>query len=94
MALLVNLGILIAVYPVVATAIPYHGSQRYLGYDYWTRRYPSLGYTDWDGFWNNHYSGRTKYNRGSSQTSGQACTGCLCDTLKEELQCSGNPTEL
>lgn len=94
MALLFHLGILIAVYTVVAKAIPYHGSQRYLGYDYWTRRYPSLGYTDWDGFWNNHYSGRTKYNRGSSQTSGQACTGCLCDTFKEELQCSGNPTEL
>lgn len=77
-----------------AVAIPYHGSQKFLGYDYWTRRYPSLGYTDWDGFWNNYYSGRTQYKRPSSETSGQACTGCQCDTLLQELRCFGNPGKL
>ena len=77
-----------------AVAIPYHGSQRFLGYDYWTRRYPSLGYTDWDGFWNNYYRGRIQYKRSSSETSGQACTGCQCDTPTQELRCFGNPGEL
>lgn len=77
-----------------AVAIPYHGSQRFLGYDYWTRRYPSLGYTDWDGFWNNYYSGRTQYKRASSETSGQECTGCQCDDFMQEIRCFGNPSKL
>lgn len=71
--------------------IPYHGSQTFLGYDYWTRRYPSLDYSDWNGFWNNHYSGRTQYKRASSETAVQECTGCQCDDLKQELRCFGSP---
>ena len=81
----------IAIVFIKTAAIPYHGSQKFLGHNYWTSRYPSLGYTDWYGFWNDYYSGRRQYKRPSSETSGQACTGCQCDTSKLELKCSGNP---
>ena len=75
-------------------SIPYHGSQIFFGYDYWTRRYPSLDYSDWNGFWNNHYSGRTQYKRASSETAVQECTGCQCDDFKQELRCFGSPGKL
>lgn len=76
----------------VTRGIPNHGLQTFLGYDYWVRRYPSLGYTDWDGFWNNYHSGRIQYKRASSETTGQACTpGCQCE---QELECSGNLEKL
>ena len=78
----------------VAYAIPYHGSQRFLGHQYWTVRYPSLAYTDWDGFWNNYYNGRVEYERASSETSGKVCMNCGCDDLKQELKCSGSPIKL
>ncbi|XP_078366394.1 uncharacterized protein LOC144650562 [Oculina patagonica] len=78
----------------LAVSIPYHGPQNFLGYLYWTRRYPSLGYEDWDGFWNNYYSGRKQYNRGSSETSGLACQGCVCDEVIQELKCRGTPSTL
>ncbi|XP_074618758.1 uncharacterized protein LOC141877629 isoform X2 [Acropora palmata] len=69
-----------------AGAVPNHGSQRFLGHSYWNTRYPSLGYSEWNGFWNNFYSRRVWYNR--SETSKQYCTRCKCDTM--EIQCPKN----
>ena len=75
----------------LALSIPSHGSQIYRGHSYWTQRYPSLGYKEWDGFWNNYY-GRNQYKR---DTSGVSCGGCDCDDDKQELDCRGrSPLEL
>ncbi|XP_068721591.1 uncharacterized protein [Montipora capricornis] len=74
----------------VAGAVPSHGGQWFLGHSYWTFRYPSLGYTEWDGFWNNHYSERIWYNRSSSETKDKECTReCRCD-IKEDFKCPDN----
>ena len=88
-------GISFILYTCLVASIPNHGQQKFLGFSYWMRRYPSLGYTsDWDGFWNNYASGRVRYERGRSETSGLACVGCLCDEVTEELKCRGSPTAL
>lgn len=79
----------------LAVSKPDHGEPLFLGYSYWTQRYPSLGYTsDWDGFWNNYDRGRKQYERTSSETTGVACGGCVCDDVTEELQCGVSPTTL
>lgn len=46
----------------LVVSFPSHGTQKFLGHSYWNKRYPSLGYTEWDGFWNNYDSGRTVTN--------------------------------
>ena len=73
----------------LVVSVPSHGTQIYRGHSYWTKRYPSLGYTEWDGFWNNYYSG--EYKRGST---GVSCQGCHCDDAKQELECLGSPLTL
>ena len=70
----------------LVVSIPYHGTQIYLGHSYWTQRYSSLGYKEWDGFWNNYYGRRKQYKR---DTSGLSCGGCGCDDEKQELDCRG-----
>ena len=71
-------------------SIPNHGSKKFLGHLYWANRYPTLGYTEWDGFWNNEDVCREKYKRARSQISEQVCQGCDCDTVTEELKCDGS----
>lgn len=78
----------------LVVSVPYHGLEKYLGHSYWTQRYPSLGYTEWDGFWNNYYNGRRQYKRGSTETSEVTCDGCDCDDDKQELKCRGLPLAL
>lgn len=78
----------------LVVSFPSHGPQKFLGHSYWKKRYPSLGYTEWDGFWNNYDSGRDGYKRGSSETSVADCAGCDCDDDKQELECRGSPSTL
>ena len=89
--------LLVAIIIVTARLVvsfPYHGLQKFLGHSYWTQRYPSLGYTEWDGFWNNYYSGKSQYKRGSTETSVAICRECDCDDDKQELKCRGSPSTL
>lgn len=71
-------------------SIPNHGPQEFVGHSYWANRYPTLGYTEWDGFWNNQDVCREKYKRARSEISEQVCQGCDCDTVTEELKCDGS----
>ena len=71
-------------------SIPNHGPQKFVGHSYWANRYPTLGYTEWDGFWNNKDVYREKYKRARSEISEQVCQGCDCDTVTEELKCDGS----
>lgn len=94
-----RISLILQVAIIIVTArliisVPYHGSQKYLGHSYWTQRYSSLGYTEWDGFWNNYDNGRKQYERGSTETSGESCGGCHCDEDKQELECPGSPSLL
>lgn len=94
-----RISLILQVAIIIVTArliisVPYHGSQKYLGHSYWTQRYSSLGYTEWDGFWNNYYNGRKQYERGSTETSGESCGGCHCDEDEQELECRGSPSLL
>ena len=73
-----------------AGAVPNHGYQRFLGHNYWNTRYRSLGYSEWNGFWNNFDSRRVWYNRShfETSTSQRHCTrSCKCDM---EIQCPKN----
>ena len=85
---------LIIVTARLVDSVPNHGTQKYRGHSYWTQRYPSLGYTEWDGFWNNYYYGKVEYRRDSTETSGESCQGCHCDYDKQELECRGSPLKL
>ena len=85
---------LIIVTARLVVCIPYHGLEEFLGHSYWTQRYPSLRYTEWDGFWNNYYSGRKEYKRSSTETSAVSCGGCYCDEDEQELECRGSPLTL
>ena len=78
----------------LVVSVPYYGIQKYRGHSYWTQRYASLGYTEWDGFWNNYYMGEVEYKRGSTETSGVSCQGCHCDDDKQELECRGSQLKL
>ena len=71
-----------------ARTVPNHGIQTFLGYEYWNNRY-TMGYTDWNGFWNNGNNGRTMYNRQNSETSGQSCGGCSCNNQERTTTCTG-----
>nr|AXL14330.1 mega-thrombospondin [Nematostella vectensis] len=65
-----------------------HGSQNFLGYNYWNTRYPSLNLpADWDGFWNSYTDGRRNYERRSSDLTSR-CSGCQCSQSK--LDCTGS----
>lgn len=54
------------------------------GFSYWQDRYSSLGYSDWDGFWNTNGGGN--YDRASS---GSPCGGCACDGGQQKATCTG-----
>ncbi|XP_022792619.1 adenylate cyclase-like [Stylophora pistillata] len=71
-----------------AQTVPSHGSQNFLGVNYWNNRY-FLGHTDWEGFWNNNNDGRRMYNRAYSETSGSSCGGCSCSNQLQEATCTG-----
>ena len=84
-------------FPNLVVSVPSHGTQTFLGYSYWTQRYPSLGYTpdDWQGLWNNYNDGRKGYQRKYSETRGTGeCYYCLCDEVTEELDCPESPEKL
>lgn len=72
----------------VAQNFPNHGTQQFLGFNYWNSRY-SLGYTDWPGFWNNDNNGRVQYNRANSEFNGQSCGGCSCNDQTKKATCTG-----
>jgi len=74
----------------VAQTVPFHGSNQFLGYQYWQSRY-SLGYNDdWPGFWNNDNNGRVQYNRANSEFSpGRPCGGCSCIDQTKTATCTG-----
>ena len=73
----------------VAQNLPAHGGQTFLGFSYWNNRYPTLGYNDWPGFWNNNNDGRVQYNRRNSDTNGFSCGGCSCNDQTRTATCTG-----
>ena len=73
----------------VAQNVPNHGSQVFLGHNYWNSRYSSLDYTEWPGFWNNNNDGRVRYNRANSEFNGQSCGACSCSDLTKTATCTG-----
>ena len=76
--------------------VPLHGSNNFLGYEYWNDRY-SLNYpADWDGFWNSFTDGRTEYSRPSSESSRDDCSPgvCSCSNSDAKVTCTGSPTSL
>ena len=84
-------------FPNLVVSVLSHGTQTFLGYSYWTQRYPSLGYTpdDWEGLWNNYNDGRKGYQRKYSETRGTGeCYYCLCDEVTEELDCPESSEKL
>ena len=84
-------------FPNLVVSVPRHGTPTFLGYSYWTQRYPSLGYTpdDWEGLWNNYDDGRKGYQRKYSETRGTGeCYYCLCDKVTEELDCPESSEKL
>ncbi|XP_015747445.1 PREDICTED: uncharacterized protein LOC107327209 [Acropora digitifera] len=74
-------------------AFPVYGSNSFLGYYYWNSRY-ALNYpSDWDGFWNLYFDGRTNYRRAYS-ARGYQCDGCSCSDIDRKVTCSGTPSSL
>ena len=78
----------------VTQSFPSHGSNIFLGYNYWNSRY-SLNYpSNWDGFWNRNSDGRTEYNRAALESSGNQCSGCSCSNSDKKVTCTGSPSSL
>ncbi|XP_074619049.1 uncharacterized protein LOC141877908 isoform X1 [Acropora palmata] len=86
---------LVLLLPSVVQALPNYGSIFFLGYNYWNSRY-ALNYpSDWDGFWNLYFDGRTNYARANSEKRPPAlCSGCSCSDTDRKVTCSGTPSSL
>ena len=85
---------LVLLLPSVVQALPSYGTNLFLGYDYWNLRY-ALNYpSDWDGFWNLHFDGKTKYERANSEKISRSCIGCSCSETDRKVTCSGTPSKL